>query len=107
MRRVLRYGLNQTVAAIVVSCLIAGAVTMMTRPSSADAPGATSISVNRALKGNRLPLAKTPRQKHDALPTPADRSAPTSMGRPPLGCDPAFSPIVDPGRRLRALRCLT
>jgi hypothetical protein len=107
MRCVFGCGLNQTIAAVVAGCVIAGAVTTMTRPSSADSAVVASVSVNRALKGDRLLPAKAPHQKRDAAPRSSKRTSPTSSGRPPIGCDPAFSIIGDPSRALQAARCLT
>jgi hypothetical protein len=105
MRCVLGYGLSQTITAVVVGCLIAGAVSTMTRPSAADSAAATSV--NRTLKGDRLLPTKTPREKRDAAPRSSKRIGPTSTGRSPIGCDPAFSMIGAPSRTLPAARCLT
>jgi hypothetical protein len=106
MRCVLGYGVSQAITAVVVSCIIAGAVSTMTRPSAADSAVA-STSVNRALKGDRLLPTKTLREKRDAAPRSSKRIGPTSTGRPPIGCDPAFSIIGAPSRPLPAARCLT
>jgi hypothetical protein len=105
MRCVLGYGLSQTITAVVVGCLIAGAVSTMTRPSAADSAAATSV--NRTLKGDRLLPTKTAREKRDAAPRSSKRIGPTSTGRSPIGCDPAFSMIGAPSRTLPAARCLT
>ena len=107
MRCVLGYGLSQTMAAVVVGCLVAGAVSTMTRPSAADSAVLRSTSVNRALKGDRLLPTKAPLEKRDAAPRSSKRIGPTSTGRPPIGCDPAFSLIGAPSRTLPAARCLT
>jgi hypothetical protein len=107
MRCVFRYGFNQTIAAVVAGCFMAGAVTTMTRPSSADSTVVTSVSVNRALKGDRLLPAKARHEKRDAAPRSSKRTGPTSTSRPPIGCDPAFSVIGNPSRALQAARCLT
>jgi hypothetical protein len=107
MRCVLGYGLSQTITAVVVACIIGGAVSTMTRPSAADSTVVTSTSVNRTLKGDRLLPTETPREKRDAAPRSSKRLNPTSTGRPPIGCDPAFSRIGSPSRTLPAARCLT
>ena len=107
MRRVLGYCPNRAIAAVVVGCFVAGAVGTMARPGSAGPAVVTSISVNRALKGDRLMRVRGPHEKHDAAPRSSNRVHPTSTGRPPLGCDPAFSVIGDPSRALQAARCLT
>jgi hypothetical protein len=102
MRCVLGYGLSQAITAVVVGGLIAGAVGTIARPSAADSAVVTSTSVNRTLKGDRLLPTKTPRDKRDAAPRSSKRS-----GRPPIGCDPAFSLIGVPSHTLPAARCLT
>jgi hypothetical protein len=107
MRCVFGYGVSQTITAVVVSCLIAGAVSTMTRPSAADSAVVTSTSVNRTLKGDRLLPTKTPRDKRDAAPQSSKRIGPGATERPPIGCDPAFSLIGAPSRTLPAARCLT
>jgi hypothetical protein len=107
MRCVLGYGLSWAITAVVVGCLIAGAVSTMTRPSAADSAVVTSTSVNRTLKGDRLLPTNTSRDKRDAAPRSSKRIGPGSTGRPPIGCDPAFSLIGAPSRTLPAARCLT
>lgn len=107
MRCVLGCGLSQAITALAVGCLIAGAVSTMTRPSAADGAVVTSTSVNRTLKGDRLLPTKTPRDERDAAPRSSKRIGPGSTGRPPIGCDPAFSRIGAPSRTLPAARCLT
>jgi hypothetical protein len=105
MHRVVRYSFNRMIAAVVVSGLIAVAVSTMTRSGSADTAVATSISVNRALKSDRLSRPKALREQRDASPRSSNRVAPASTNHPPLGCDPAFSAIR--ARALQAARCLT
>jgi hypothetical protein len=107
MRCVLGFGLSQAITAVVVGSLIAGAVSTMTRPSAADSEVVTSTSVNRTLKADRLLSTKTPRDMRDAAPRSSKRIGPGSTGRPPIGCDPAFSLIGAPSRTLPAARCLT
>jgi hypothetical protein len=81
-------------------------------PSSG--PGATertpAMSVNRFRKGDRLPLVH-----------PGTLNSPTNSGvwrklrmpnglqsqeKPPLGCDPAFSPVSSPARAVVYGRCM-
>jgi hypothetical protein len=107
MRCVLGHGLSQAITAVVVGGFIAGAVSTMTRPSAADSAVAKSTSVNRTLKGDRLLPTKTPRDKRDAAPRSSTGIGPGSAGRPPIGCDPAFSRIGAPSRTLPVARCLT
>jgi hypothetical protein len=71
--------LKDIAAASLLSCFIAGAITGLTSPVSADNAAGVTISVNRAYKGNRLPIA------------PIDQPI-------LLDCEPAFSPVTDPTR---------
>jgi len=97
MRCVLGYDVNHAVAAVVVSCAVAGAFSAMTRPSSADTANPTSISVNRALKGDKLAPTETLREKRNALAGAWNAIAPASASRRTLvGCDPMFSVMADP-----------
>jgi hypothetical protein len=75
-----------------------------------NAPGAvpgeqteTVISVNRAVKGDRLPTALIQLAQPRLLPS-TEGSKPV-LKRPPLGCDPAFSPVADPARGGIYKRC--
>jgi hypothetical protein len=103
MRCVSSYGLKETIAAVVLSSFIAGGVGAMTSPGVADnAQGTTSV--NRTLKGDRLPLAPIAQQsRHNS---PAAGMAPATRTRAPLGCDPAFSPVADPARGHIFKRCM-
>jgi hypothetical protein len=75
-------------------------------------PGATErtppVSVNRFRKGDRLPLHPG---SSDSLNSPgASHTLPTPNGlqtqeRPPLGCDPAFSPVSSPAPVVVYGRC--
>jgi hypothetical protein len=64
---------------------------------------ADSSVVNRDHKGDRLPLASKSVQPLDAA-RPAESIMPR---RVPLGCEPAFSPIVQPSRARFFGRCAT
>lgn len=97
MRCVLGYDVSHAVAAVVVSCLVAGAFSAMTRPSSADTANPTSIAVNRALKGDKRPPTGTLHEKRVAPPASGNAIAPPSASRRALvGCDPMFSVMADP-----------
>jgi hypothetical protein len=68
-------------------------------------PGATErtppVSVNHFRKGNRLPLV------HPGLYS--GKSTPNGLQtqeRPPLGCDPAFSPVSSPAPVVIYGRCM-
>jgi hypothetical protein len=73
--------------------------------------GAPSTSVNRALKGDRLPAAEAdtfnmrfwPDQQGASSVLPA-KAAPAQI---PVGCDPAFSPIFSGSLGNVYRRCMT
>ncbi len=97
------YSLKDAIAVAILSCFIAGVVTEMTSPSVAgNNAEAVTISVNRAHKGDRLPQASLPPD----YPTSTDM-APASPKQVPLGCDPVFSPVVDPASAHIFKRCIT
>jgi hypothetical protein len=89
MRAPFAYNLKGAIAAVVLSCFIAGGVSAMT--SSAATQTQQSNSINRTNKGDRLPSTVTSR-------------TPTKLM--PLGCDSVFSPIVDPTRAHVYKRCI-
>ena len=82
--------LKNVAAAIILSCLIAGAICALTSPVN-SAAGVT-IAVNRDTKGDRLP--STPRvqpTRHNSNSNEKPASKKTL-----LGCEPAFSPFAHP-----------
>jgi len=86
--------LKDLAAATVFSCVVAGGISVLTSPVTADNAAGVTISVNRATKGDRLPLPPT------ARPTPhnsisIERPSPTHTL---LDCEPAVSPIADPAQ---------
>jgi hypothetical protein len=93
----------KSIAAIgVVSCLTVGAFTAaLTGAGDAlSAQPSDIISVNHANKGDRLPLAL----KH----TPSNSSQSVStLSRPPIGCESAFSRAADPARAHIFGRCIS
>lgn len=90
MRCTSSYHFKRTVAAVLLSCFIAGGVGAMTNPAVTESNETTTISVNRTQKGDRLPQASI------AYPRPNDSEISTSPKPVPLGCDPAFSPVAAP-----------
>lgn len=94
--------LKDVIAALLLSCLIAGVVTALTSPVTAG-NAAPIVSVNRIIKGDRLPVAPAIKPKqHDSTP------AETPVRKPTLvGCEPAFSPFAEPSRGHILSHCLT
>src|SRR6266702_3911570 len=82
---------KETVAAVLVSCFIAGGVSAMTNSAVTGSNETITVSVNRTRKGDRLPQASTA-YKH---PNDSEMIS-VSPKRVPLGCDPAFSPVAAP-----------
>jgi hypothetical protein len=75
---------------------------------SVNAPGAARyeppnkpVFAHSGKKGDRLPMASATRA-HSSLPY----TKPASTKRPPLGCDPMFSPIADPAHASLYRRCM-
>jgi hypothetical protein len=92
--------LKSAIAVAIAVGLIVGAL-----PAVVSSPGAATtaehaVSVNRANKGDRLPLAqkRAPKVSSPAL---------ASQSRPPIGCDLAFSRVADPARAHSFGRCIS
>jgi len=81
-----------------LACGIAGSIVVLTGSSAADNAQAMTISVNRTNKSDRLPQAVTLR----LLP---NNSSPIPK-RVLLGCDLAFSSVVDPPLAPVFKRCM-
>jgi len=89
-------------AGIVAAALLSAA--LLTLPASTTtgagfSPPTPTMSVNRVLKGDRLPIAADP----DRLDSPVRTLVPTQI---PLGCDRAFSPISSPQLAHIFRRCM-
>jgi hypothetical protein len=97
------FRLKDIAAASLLSCFIAGAFSALTSPVTADNAAVVSISVNRATKGDRLLLP--PIVQPTAQPNSISIERPMPA-RTPLGCEPAFSPYVDPARAHILAYCL-
>lgn len=78
-----------SIAAVVSGLLVASFIAFPSFPSSGFLSLTSSVSVDRTLKGDRLPLAPT-----DKTEMPV-QSAP-SREKVPVGCDRALSPISSP-----------
>jgi hypothetical protein len=102
--RTFAYGLKETAAAVVLSCFIAGGVGAMTSPAATERDDSIASSVDRTHKGNRLPqVGRSHRQPSNSSST---QTSPAAPKRTPLGCDPAFSPVVEPALAHIFKRCL-
>jgi hypothetical protein len=72
-----------------------------------------SVSVNRDRKGDRLPLYKSSENtgragtNHTILWDLRGLNGSRERGRVPVGCDPAFSPVVSPSLATLYGRCTT
>jgi hypothetical protein len=85
--------LKKLAAAVLFSGFAAGGIGVLTSPVTPDNIASVTISINRANKGDRLtlpPIAQ-PTQRNSIFETPIPRHT-------LLDCEPAFSPIADPGR---------
>jgi hypothetical protein len=85
----------------VVGCLtVAGLAAALTGAGAAFSAQADIVSVDRTHKADRL----------SALPKPTSKvssSAVTTLARPPLGCESAFSRTADPARAHIFGRCIS
>jgi|SRR5579862_634225 len=106
MRRMLAVGLKETLGTVILSCFIAGGVGAVTYPAITRGDERVMVSVNRTQKGDRLPEA-TALPHRQPNKTSSTRISSASAKRPPVGCDPAFSPIAEPARANIFKRCMT
>jgi hypothetical protein len=93
--------LKNLAAASLFSCFIAGGISVLTSPVTADNAAVVTTSVNRATKGDRLqlPSMARPTQHNSISEKPIPR-------RTLLDCEPAFSPIADPAQAHILKYCL-
>ncbi len=98
------HSFKKIAAAAVLSFCVAGGVSAVTIASVREGAPTVAVSVNRINKGDRLP------QSSILSGYPNDRPhagrASSSPKRPPLGCDPAFSPVSAPELAHIFKRCL-
>ena len=98
--------LKITIAAVVLGSLAAATVGAISAPRAANGTRANGrsveVSVNRTNKADRLEsvVAK-------AIPAAAPRQSNMATGRRPIGCEPAFSSLVEPGRKQFFGRCVS
>jgi hypothetical protein len=74
----------------------------MSAPRAANAAAAFEVSVNRTNKADRLERVVA---KSSLVSAP--RQSNMSVGKRPLGCEPAFSPLAEPGRKQFFGRCVS
>ena len=102
MGRTAAYTLRLRIAIALASCFVVGGCSAMSAPAVANADRTAPVSVNRTNKGDRLPSVATANLFANGVSSTTALSTPR---RPPLGCDPAFSPIADPARAGIYKRC--
>ena len=85
----------------VVSCLaVTGFAAAVGGTGAALSTQADIVSVDRIHKGDRLPLV--PERTSNLTPPVV-----TTLSRPPIACEPAFSRLVDPKRSHIFGRCVS
>ena len=93
--------LKLTIATLVLGSFAAATFSSASTPRAAAGEG-FEVSVNRTNKADRLEsvVAKS-------NPASAPRQSSISVGRRPIGCDPAFSPLAEPARKQFFGRCVS
>lgn len=93
-------------AAVAAALLTASLISFPSFPNPAAGwlTSNPAISVNRALKGDRLPLL--PAAQPHGLGSPLSPAQSQPQEKPPVGCDGAFSPISSPRLANIFRRCL-
>jgi hypothetical protein len=93
--------LKLTIATLVLGSFAAATFSSASAPRAAAGEG-FEVSVNRTNKADRLEsvVAKS-------NPASAPRQSSMSVGRRPIGCDPAFSPLAEPARKQFFGRCVS
>ena len=85
----------------VVSCLaVTGFAAAVSRPGATLSTQPDIVSVAHTHKGDRLPLAP---KNIPTVPSPIV----TTLSRPTIGCEPAFSRVADPKRSHIFGRCIS
>ena len=95
-----RTGRSLTVIGVAGCLLVAGLAGVLTGAGAAFSAPADIISVDRSHKGDRLSLFPKSTSK-------VSSPAVTTLAKPPVGCEPAFSRIVDPDRAHVFGRCIS
>jgi hypothetical protein len=85
----------------VVSCLaVTSLAAAVTGAGAALSAQRDTVSVDRTNKSDRLPLVT---EHTPTVPSPAV----TTLSRPPMGCESAFSRVADPARAHIFGRCIS
>jgi hypothetical protein len=85
----------------VASCLaLTGLAAAVHGAGAAISTQSDVVSVDHTHKGDRLPLAS---KQTSTVSSPVV----TTLSRPPIGCDPAFSRVADPKRSHIFGRCIS
>jgi hypothetical protein len=79
------------IAAVVLGFLLASFIAFPSFPGTGFLSFTPSVAVDRALKGDRLPLSAPTDNTEMRVP-----SAPSLREKIPIGCDRAFSPVSSP-----------
>jgi hypothetical protein len=92
-----------TASGFLIFCSVAACIVGAASAPRASARAPTEITnVNRVNKSDQLTASPIRQVQQGSLPA---ESLKTSLQRPPLGCDPAFSPVADPTRATIYRRC--
>lgn len=100
MRRVVPNGIKAATA--LLGCLIVAGCSALDASDIAKNGQSASVVANPIRKGDRLPVIAA--AKADAQ-GPSSRAMRAADKRPPLGCDPLFSPIAEPAQARLYKRC--
>lgn len=92
-------------SAFLIFCSVGACILPAMNAPAASARGAPTemTDVDRVNKADRLTTSPA-RQARQKL-SPSAESMKTRLQRPPLGCDPAFSPVAEPTRSGIYRRC--
>jgi hypothetical protein len=93
--------LKLTIATAVLGSFAVATFCSASTPHAASS-GGFEISVNRTNKADRLESVVG-----KSSLTTAPRQSSMSVGRRPIGCEPAFSPLAEPGRKHFFGRCVS
>jgi hypothetical protein len=109
MSGILSVRLARGVGLLSLALFTAGVVSFSPLPTTGASLSTThpAMSVNRALKGDRLPLVRPTVWPRDLISPPVSPTPAQPQAQIPPGCDRAFSPISSPGLAHVFRRCIT